>query len=396
MSPNRRDFLATVGIVGAGLTLDPLGGAAEAAHAEIPIRAAEDDGHTVGKAPAPKRILIFGGTGFIGPNTVRYAVERGHEVSIFTRGRSEADIPDVEQLVGDRNDNHDAITGRTWDVVIDNNTSRDYRWVQRSTDILRDAVEHYIFISSISAYQIDPSLIRPERVLREPIVDRDHTVLPRPDRWTDGEPLEYGPMKAYAEEIVQAAFPGRSTVVRPGLIVGPGDPTERFTYWPVRIAEGGEVLAPGNPDHANQVIDQRDLTEWVVRLAENGTPGVFNGVGPASRLSMAEMLFGIRAAFGVPVEFTWVPLAFLQEQGITPWQNLPSWIPGDPLMYVDNRPAVASGLTFRPLAVTAADTAAWNETRPVGERLPREDAAFGITREREAEVLAAWHRSGEE
>ncbi len=392
MTPNRRDFLRTVGVVGAGMAVDPLSASAQAlTGVRTPgIEAAVRAG--VQEAPESKRILIFGGTGFIGPHTVRYAVERGHQVSIFTRGRSQADLPEVEHLIGDRNDNHDAILGRTWDVVIDNNTSRDYRWVQRSTEILRDAADHYIFVSSISAYQIDPALSRPDRILREPLVGSDYALMPRPDGWTDGEPLEYGPMKAYAEEIAQAAFPGRSTVVRPGLIVGPGDPTERFTYWPVRVAEGGEVLAPGNPDHANQIIDQRDLTEWVVRLAENGTAGVFNGVGPAARLSMAEMLYGIRAAFGVAVHFTWLPLDFLQEQEVTPWQNLPSWIPGDPLMYVDNVPAIASGLTFRPLAVTAADTAAWNLTRPSEERLPRDGIPFGISREREAQVLQAWHR----
>ncbi len=199
-------------------------------------------------------------------------------------------------------------------------------------------------------------------------------------------------MKAYCEEIVHAAFPGRTTVVRPGLIVGPGDPTDRFTYWPVRISEGGEVLAPGNPRHANQIIDQRDLTEWVVRLAEGRTMGDFNGVGPAARLSMAEMLYGIRAAFSAPVEFTWIPTDFLSAREISPWQDLPSWIPGDPLMFVDNAPAVASGLTFRPLAITAADTAAWDRSRPEAQRSTRPDARFGLGRDREKALLAEWRK----
>jgi 2'-hydroxyisoflavone reductase len=195
-------------------------------------------------------------------------------------------------------------------------------------------------------------------------------------------------MKAYAEKIVHEAFPGRTTVVRPGLIVGPGDPTDRFTYWPTRIAEGGEVLAPGNPEHANQIIDQRDLTEWTVRLAEDGVVGDFNGTGPASRMSMAEMLYGIRAAFSAPVRFTWLPESFLEEQGVRPWQDLPTWMPGAALMFVDVSASVAAGLTTRPLAVTAADTQAWNMTRTPEERA---NPDFGMSRAREAEVLAAWH-----
>lgn len=387
MSPNRRDFLRTAGLVGAGLSLDPLAGTGG------PLNAAMGRPRSartlVQEAPTPKSILIFGGTGFIGPHTVKYAVERGHRVSIFTRGRSEADLPaEVEQLVGDRNDDHSAIMDRDWDVVIDNNTSRDYRWVQRSTEILQGHTGHYIFISSISAY--DPARQEGswENVVREPVIDRDFPLAPPPDGWSDGEPLEYGPMKAYAEAIVHEAFPGATTVVRPGLIVGPGDPTNRFTYWPTRVADGGEILAPGNPEHANQIIDQRDLTEWVVRLAEDGTTGDFNGVGPAFRMSMAEMLYGIGAAFSAPRKFTWIPEDFLVAREVRPWQDLPAWMPGEWLSYVDNAPAVEAGLTFRPLAVTARDTHEWNMTRTEEERTA---GPFGMSREREAEVLAAWH-----
>ena len=393
MPQNRRDFLKAAGILGTGFALNPARAATlSRAPGHAPDGERESADPSPERPPASRKILILGGTGFIGPNTVRYAVERGHEVSIFTRGRRSTGINGVEELVGDRNDNHDALRGRTWDVVIDNNASRDYRWVQRSTEILKDAVDQYIFISSISAYRIPPELSQPERVIDTPIVDANYARLGKPDSWSEGEPLEYGPMKAYCEDIVDAAFPGRATVVRPGLIVGPGDPTDRFTYWPVRIAEGGEVLAPGNPRHANQIIDQRDLTEWVVRLAEQGTTGNFNGVGPASRMSMAEMLYGIRAAFSAPVKFTWVPTEFLTAREISAWQDLPSWIPGDPLMFVDNAPAIASGLTFRPLAVTAADTAAWDQSRPDNERSTRPDAGFGLSRERERALLAAWRQ----
>lgn len=373
----RRDFVQSTALAGAGLALAPRIAAA----------------HGLASRPAPKKMLILGGTGFIGPHTVRTAVERGHEVSIFTRGRTPADLPDgVEELVGDRNDDLSALEGRTWDVVLDNN-SRDYRWVQRSTELLRDAADYYLFVSSISAYQLDTigGYASADRVLWEPIVDEDYRRFSPEEGWKDGDDAHYGLTKALSENICHEAFPGRTCVVRPGLIVGPGDPTDRFTYWPIRIDEGGEVLAPGNPRHANQVIDQRDLTEWIVHLAENGITGDFNGTGPEARMSMAEMLYGIRAVTASPVKFTWVDEGFLQEQEIRPWGDMPAWMPGDGLSFVSVERAVAAGLTFRPLARTAYDTIEWDRTRPAEER---ENRRAGISREREAEVLAAWHARG--
>jgi 2'-hydroxyisoflavone reductase len=320
---------------------------------------------------------------------VRYAVERGHEVSIFTRGRAEADIPDVEHLIGDRNDDLSALEGRSWDVVLDNN-ARDYRWVQRSTELLRDAAGHYVFVSSISAYTAEVMGYEfKDRVLWEPVIDEDSGRFSPPLGWSDGDDAPYGLTKALGENTAHAAFPGRTTVVRPGLIVGPGDPTDRFTYWPVRIDEGGEVLAPGNPDHANQIIDQRDLNEWIVRLAEEGTTGDFNATGPTSRMSMAEMLNGIRAVTSAAVGFTWVSEDFLEAQEVRPWGDIPAWIPGDGLMYVDVRRAVDAGLTYRPLATTARDTLDWDETRPAEER---ENRRAGMSRERERELLDLWRR----
>jgi 2'-hydroxyisoflavone reductase len=373
----RREFVQAAGLAGAGLALAP------------GIAAASRRSTTRG---APKRILVLGGTGFIGPHMVRYAVERGHEVSIFTRGRTEAELPDVEQLVGDRNDNLTALEGRTWDVVLDNN-SRDYRWVQQSTELLKDSAEHYLFVSSISAYSTSiGGYDNAGRVLREPIVDEDSERFTPESGWSDGDEAHYGLTKALSENICHAAFPGRTTVVRPGLIVGPGDLTDRFTYWPVRIDQGGEVLAPGNPEHANQIIDQRDLTEWIVRLVEDGVYGDFNGTGPAVRMSMAEMLYGVRAVTAANVGFTWVSEDFLQSQEIRPWGDMPAWMPGDALSYVGVDRAVAAGLTFRPLAVTARDTLEWDKTRPAEERANRR---AGISLEREAELLAAWHRSSE-
>lgn len=379
MSPTRREFIRTTGVAGAGVAL--LGTAACAG-------APAESGDVADAPPESLRILLLGGTGFIGPHMVRYAVERGHQVSIFTRGRREIDLPEsVEQLVGDRNDDHTALDGRTWDVVLDNN-AQDYRWVQKSTALLAGAARQYVFVSSISAYALEGfGWDRAEEVMLEPLVDEDHARIQPPTGWRDGDDAPYGLMKTLSEDIVHAAFPGRATIVRPGLIVGPGDMTDRFTYWPVRLDDGGEVLAPGNPDHANQAIDQRDLTEWIVRLAENGTAGDFNATGPAERLSMGSMLDQIGDAIDTPYELTWVPESFLEEQGVAPWQDLPAWIPGDPLMFVDVRDAVAAGLTFRPLAVTARDTLEWDKARPAEERANRR---FGMSREREHDLLNAW------
>lgn len=387
MTPTRREFIRTSGMVGAGLAL---GGAAcsgsdrsEADNTQSALMTGGDAG-----PGEPKRLLILGGTGFIGPHMVEYALARGHEVTTFTRGRSATQLPDaVEQLVGDRNDDHSALEGRTWDVVLDNN-AQDYRWVQTSTALLADAAAHYVFVSSISAYATQGAGGSPDRVLMEPVVDEDFPRIPRPEGWTDGDDAPYGLMKTLSEDIAHAAFPGRATIVRPGLIVGPGDITDRFTYWPVRLDEGGEVLAPGNPEHAFQVIDQRDLTEWMVRLAEGGTTGDFNATGPADRMSMAQMLDEVGSIASNPHELTWIPESFLAEQGVRPWSDLPAWIPGDLSMFVDVRDAVASGLTYRSLATTARDTLAWDLTRPAEER---ENRRFGMSREREREVLDAWH-----
>ena len=337
---------------------------------------------------APKTILILGGTGFIGPNTVKYAVARGHTVTILTRGKSETKVADVEHLIGDRDNDLSALAKRKWDVVLDNN-ARDYRWVDRSINALKDSTGHYLFVSSISAYKTDSMGYQfKDRVLAKPIIDEDSERFAPPATWKEGDVAPYGLTKALSENRCHAAFPGRTTIVRPGLIVGPTDPTDRFTYWPVRIDEGGEVLAPGNPNHAVQVIDQRDLTEWIVRLAENGTMGNFNATGPTGRMSIAEMLYGIRAVTAAPVSFTWVSESFLEEQKVAPWSDLPAWSPGEALMYVNVSRAVAAGLTFRPLAVTARDTIEWDKTRPAAERAKR---AAGMSRTREKELLGTWH-----
>jgi 2'-hydroxyisoflavone reductase len=340
---------------------------------------------------APKKLLILGGTGFIGPNTVRYALERGHEVAILTRGKSATRVTGVEHIIADREGDLGVLAKRRWDAVLDNN-ARDYRWVTRSIAALKDSTDLYLFVSSISAYKTEPmSYATAGRVLDRPIIDESYQRFTPSSTWKDGDQVPYGLSKAIAEDLVHAAFPGRSTIVRPGLIVGPTDPTDRFTYWPVRIDEGGEVLAPGNPDHATQIIDQRDLTEWMVRLAETRTTGDFNATGPSDRMSMMAMLYGCRGVTAAPVRFTWVPEDFLQEQKVAVWSEIPAWSPGEPLMFVNVAKAVAAGLTFRPLAVTARDTIDWDKSRPPSERAKR---AAGMTRVREAELLARWRDRG--
>ena len=335
-------------------------------------------------------LLILGGTGFIGPHQVRYAVARGHKVTVFNRGRRQADLPDsVEHLQGDRSTGTlDALKGRKWDVVIDNPTTLPF-WVRDAGQVLKDSTQQYIFISTISTYAH----------YRQAGMDETYELA----KYTGAEdPLTiktpsgalYGPLKVLSEREAEKWFPGKTTVVRPGLIVGPGDETDRFSYWPVRIDRGGEVLCPGNPEDPTQIIDVRDLSEFIVRLAEDRVIGTFNATGPRSPLTMAEMLYGCRAVSSGSneIKFTWADAAFLQEQKVRGWSDMPTWIP----MTADNQGwgrvsiarALGRGLTFRPLAVTARDTIDWFKAQPAERQAAMRS---GLKPEREKEVLAAWH-----
>jgi 2'-hydroxyisoflavone reductase len=341
-----------------------------------------------GRAPRALRLLILGGTGFIGPWQVRYAVARGHQVTIFNRGRSAPGMFDegVEELTGDRVEGTlGALEGRTWDAVIDNSASRADApmWVRDSANLLKDAADQYLFISTRSVYA---DLSRVPATVDAPLLTRATT-----PGWTEGNPYPYGLAKALAEGEARAAFGDRTTIVRPGLIVGPGDETDRFTYWPVRIERGGEVLAPGDPENDRvQVIDVRDLCEWVVRLCEARTYGTFMAVGPERGRSMAEMLYGIAAVTTAPLTWTWVPTDFLGEHGIRPYRELPVWMASRPanagFARFDLSREVAAGLTFRSLADTTAATLAYHHGRDEARQF-----RAGISAEREAEVLAAWH-----
>jgi 2'-hydroxyisoflavone reductase len=351
--------------------------------AGVAVAAASRGPAAVTPAAKPLRILILGGTGFIGPNQVRYAVARGHKVSVFNRGKTNpGTLPaGVEHLEGDRNGKLDALKGKTWDAVIDNPSTLP-RWVRDAAQLLKDSAGQYLFISTISVYA-DTS---------KPNSDESNPTLVLQDPTTeDPGNGAYGGLKALAEKEAERAFPGRTTVVRPGLIVGAGDNTDRFSYWPIRIARGGEVLAPGNPTDPVQFIDARDLGEWTIRMVENKTYGTFNATGPAHPLSVAEMLYGIKAVTTAGAQFTWVPATFLEEQKVNPWSDMPVWVPpvGEYAGFgsINVQKAINAGLTFRPLADTAANVLAFNDSRDA-ERQSKLRA--GITPEREKEVLAAW------
>lgn len=389
---SRRAFLRASATAGGALALG-LGGMAPGL-AGAGLEANTAAGRSRGDAPPHRRIrlLILGGTGFIGPWQVRYALERGHEVTIFNRGRSAPGMFDgVEELFGDRAEpDLSALEGRTWDAVIDNSASRSDApmWVRDSANLLRDAAEQYLFISTRSVYR-DLSMV--PATVDAPVYTPDTT-----PGWSDGEPYPYGLAKALAEEEARSAFGERTTVVRPGLIVGPGDETDRFTYWPVRIEHGGEILAPGDPEGARvQVIDVRDLCEWVVRLCEDGTYGTFMGIGPENGRSIGEMLYGIAGVTTTPLTWTWVDREFLLEHGVRPYAELPVWRPPTPgyegFSRFDLSREVAAGLTFRSLADTATATLAYHHERSAARR---EDLQAGMSMAQEAEVLRAWHASG--
>lgn len=325
------------------------------------------------------RILIFGGTNFLGRHTAAAALERGHEVTLFHRGQTNPGLfPDAEEILGDREHDLALLAGREWDAVID---VPGYvpRIVRASAQALAGHVKHYAFISTISVYDSIP----------EPGMDESAPVGQLPEPSEDVQKY-YGQLKALCEDEVRAAFPDAALVIRPGLIVGPFDPTDRFSYWPIRIARGGEVLAPGDPDRQVQVIDARDLANWTVECVERGTTGTFNATGPATRLTMREMLEACREGTASDATFTWVDESFLEAEGVGPWMEAPLWLPASDtdtrgMLAVSIDRAVNAGLTFRPLAETARDTLAWHRSRPAGTQLKA-----GLQPERERELLEKW------
>jgi 2'-hydroxyisoflavone reductase len=334
------------------------------------------------------KILILGGTLFLGRALATAALERGHEVTLFNRGRNDGrHLPGAERLVGDRDGQMDALLGRSWDAVVDT-SGYVPRLVRASAELLARSVGRYVFISSVSVYA---DFSRP--------VDESSLLKTMPDEsMEEVTESSYGPLKVLSERAVEEIWPGRALIVRPGVIVGPYDPTVRFSYWTARVARGGEVLAPGDPWTPVQFIDVRDLAEWIVRMIEAGRPGVFNASG-GSGLTMGEMLETCRSASGSDAHFTWVDEAFLIERGVLPWTHLPLWMPPSVKTHayfhrIGADPALAAGLTFRPLAETVRDTLAWqraSEGRPLPEKpgVPTPDLTLSAARERE--VLDEWH-----
>ncbi len=358
---------------------------------------AASSARAVETAPKKLRLLILGGTGFIGPHQVRYALARGHEVTIFNRGRQKEDWPGhVEELLGDRNTGDlKSLEGREWDVCIDNPTTLPF-WVRDAAKVLKGKVKQYIFVSTISVYATNDTPQDEAGALMaytgpDPMAETQASL---------SKPMLYGQLKAVSEGEARRQFgAAATTIVRPGLIVGPGDETDRFTYWPVRLANlGGRwspmVLAPGDGTDPVQFIDSRDLAEWIVRLGETRTTGTFNGTGPARPLLMKDFLAGVAQGVQTKPQLTWLPTKFLDEHKVHAWSDQPVWVPqqGETAGFHHRSIARAlkAGLTFRPLPTTAADTLAWFKTLPA-ERQTK--LRSGLTPERENELLAAWKAS---
>jgi 2'-hydroxyisoflavone reductase len=335
------------------------------------------------------RILILGGTGFTGPYQVRYALSRGHKVTTFNRGKTHPGElpPEVEQLIGDRNGQLDALKGRQWDVAIDNPTTLP-AWVRDAAQILKGNVDRYVFISTISVYG-EAKTGPDENAPTEKYEGADPYKETLEAMKASGYKT-YGPLKVLSEKETEKWFPGKTLIIRPGLIVGPRDETDRFTYWPVRIERSGEVLAPGSQNDPVQFIDARDLAEWTIRRAENRETGIYNATGPGKPLAIGEMLDQIKGAFSSDATFTWVPADFLGKQKVEAWSDMPVWTGEESAMARTNiTRALAKGLTFRPLAETARDTLAWFKSQPQDRQ---SKLRAGLTPEREAEVLAQWRK----
>ncbi len=324
-------------------------------------------------------LLVLGGTGFIGPHLVRRAVARGHRVTIFTRGRRDADLPaEVVRLKGDRNGDLKSLEGKKWDAVVDDSATNP-EWVRLSTALLKGNVGRYLFTSSTGVYY--PYLARG--------LDESHAVRMEVDDPKD-ESLKYGVAKAQCERQVQAVFGDHGVVVRPTYIVGPGDTTDRFPYWPQRLARGGEVLAPGRRDDPVQFIDVRDLAEFMIHLLEESRSGIYNVAGPKAASTMPAFLEQARQALESQATFTWIDdYAFLSEHKIEeaiPWAMLKG--NDDGMMSIRHERAEGAGLAYRPLEVTVRDTHAWWQTVPEARR---KSAKFAISTAQETKALADWH-----
>lgn len=347
------------------------------------------------RAAKPLDLLILGGTGLTGPHQVRYALARGHRVTLFNRGRKQPEWPgDVQQLLGDRDKNDyasieaEVAKGRRWDAVIDNPSSVP-AWIRDAAKVLKGRVGGYTMISSLSAYAGNAI---PGEDENAPLAPFDGDPLKETMATLRADMNKYSGLKAATEAETRKHFGANATIVRPGLIVGPGDDTDRFTYWPLRLMRGGEVLCPGDGRDPVKFVDARDLGEWMIRLVEQKARGAYNAIGPDYMLDMAALLHGIRASTTAGATLTFVPADFLEAQNVSPWGDMPVWVPnsGDSAGFHtrSNAKAIAAGLTFRSIADTTAATLAWFAAQPEERR--KAGARSGIKAEREAEVLKAW------
>jgi 2'-hydroxyisoflavone reductase len=341
------------------------------------------------------KLLILGGTRFLGRHLVVAAQARGHEVTLFNRGNySVEDLRDVESIKGDRHVDLSKLKGRRRDAVVDTSGHLP-RAVRAAAEVLADVVEQYVFISSQNAYRdvsvpgIDETY--PLATLTEEQLNRANAID------TSGQPSYgelYGRLKAVCEQTVEELMSDRALIIRPGLIVGPHDYTDRFTYWPVRVARGDEVLAPGRPDRFIQFIDVRDLAEWTVSMIERNATGAYNAHGVPGMLTMEGLLEECKSATGSDAQFTWIDEDFLLNEKVAAWSELPLWLPEEVaphlkgFMFISPEKAIAAGLTYRPLSATIRDTLTWYQTNRQNDELKA-----GLDRDKERALLYKWRES---
>ena len=364
---SRRDFLKAA--------------AAGAALASVPALAAVRANEPPSDPTKKKTLLILGGTRFLGPALVESAKKAGWSITLFNRGKSNPGrFPELEQLHGDRNESTKPLEGRKWDAVVD--TSGYFpRQIRSAMESLKGNIGQYVFISSISVYAD----------MSTPCDESSKVATTKDENAEKVTGENYGALKALCEQAAEKAMPGRVTNIRPGLIVGPDDGSDRFTYWPVRVARGGDVLAPGAPPDPVQFIDVRDLADFTIRCLDTKTTGVFNANGPAKPLGIGGLLDSCKSVSGSDAKFIWVPASFLEEQKVEAWSDMPVWLPPTGETAGANSTsiarAMAKGLAFRPITVTVKDTLEWWRTLPK-ER--QEKMKSGLTAAREAAVLEAW------
>ncbi|MCP8967582.1 SDR family oxidoreductase [Ectobacillus ponti] len=338
------------------------------------------------------KVLILGGTRFLGKHLAKEALERGYEVTLFNRGNHPAPFAGVEQLLGDRDGSLEALRGRQWDAVIDT-CGFVPRVITKIAEVLGGNIGHYTYISSISVYKDWIPYDIDESYELVTMTDEEAEEATKDNAGPIYE--HYGALKALCEHEAEKRMPGKVLTVRAGQIVGPEDYTDRLSYWLQRVHKGGRVLCPGNPDRPVQIVDVRDLAAWILNMAEQRRAGTYNVTSPAEACTMGQLLQTCKEASASDAEFIWAQEAFLMQQEVAPWIDMPLWLPETEILPGETAPwkgafsmnveqAVAAGLSFRPLTETIRDTLAWQLRRPAGQR------KAGISLQREAELLARW------